>query len=121
MILSEGPAPEGKGCRTSTIQVLTVSRIIAIMLGPLQMTVAQCLEAYRFIAQRAFTPIDGGFLAWATQLPGPPGGRFSGASLEEAVKDIVEQQTGDRETLFANKTCCKTYDRNFIPRCSLGL
>jgi hypothetical protein len=78
------------------------------MLGPLKMTVAQCLKAYRVMAQRAFTPIDNGILGWMPQLPGPPGGTFSGTSLADAVKDIVEQYTGDREAPFANKTCCKT-------------
>jgi hypothetical protein len=72
------------------------------------MTVAQCLKAYRAMAQRAFTPIDNGILGWMPQFPGPPRGAFSATSLEEAVKDIVEQYTGDRETLYANKTCCKT-------------
>ncbi len=78
------------------------------MLGPLNMTVAQCLKAYRVMAERAFTPIDNGVRGWIPQLPGPPSGTFSGTSLADAVKDIVEQYTGDGETLFANKTCCKT-------------
>lgn len=38
------------------------ARIIAIMLGPLRMTVAQCLKAYRAMTERAFTPISDGFL-----------------------------------------------------------
>jgi hypothetical protein len=78
------------------------------MLGPLQMTVAQCLKAYRAMVQQAFTPIDNGILGWMPQLPSLPEGAFSATSLEKAVKYIVEQYTGDRETLYANKTCYKT-------------
>jgi hypothetical protein len=78
------------------------------MLGPLKMTVAECLKAYRGMAQRAFKPIDSGIFAWIPHLPGRPGGAFSGPSLAEAVKDIVEGSTGNRDALFADKTCCKT-------------
>jgi hypothetical protein len=78
------------------------------MLGPLRMTVAQCLKAYRAMAERAFTPIVNEVLGWIPQLPASPGGTFSGGSLADAVRDIVQDYSGDRETVFANKTCCKT-------------
>jgi hypothetical protein len=84
------------------------ARIIAIMLGPLRMTVAQCLKAYRVMAERAFTPISIGVLGWIPQLPAPPGGTFSGESLADAVRDIVQEYTRDCESVFANKICCKT-------------
>jgi hypothetical protein len=78
------------------------------MLGPLEMTVAQCLKAYRIMAQSAFTPVDTGILGWLPHLPGRPGGAFSGASLTEAIKDIVKEYKKDPDALFADKNCCKT-------------
>jgi hypothetical protein len=105
----EEQAREGNVVDAVTVKRLTnCPRIIAIMLGPLKMTTAQCLRAYRAMAQQAFTPINNGILGWMPQLPGPPGGMFSGTSLEDAVKSIVEQYIGDPEALFANKMCCKT-------------
>ena len=83
-------------------------RIIAIMLGPLRMTVAQCLKAYKDMAKRAFTQINSGFLGWLPQLPARQSGSFSGTCLEEAIKDIVEDYKGDKEALFADEGCCKT-------------
>lgn len=79
------------------------------MLGPLKMTVAQCLKAYKVMAERAFTPANSGFLGWLPQLPAQPGGTFSGTSLEEAIKDIVADIKGDKNALFADSSCCKTY------------
>jgi len=83
-------------------------RIIAIMLGPLKMTIPQCLKAYKAMAERAFTPINSGFFSWLPQLPARPGGSFSGTCLEEAIKDIVEDYKGDKDALFTDKDCCKT-------------
>jgi hypothetical protein len=78
------------------------------MLGPMRMTVAQCLESYKKMAQRAFTPSDSWHYNLIPHLPGPPGGQFSGEALAQAVKDIVEEYKGDSEALFADATCCKT-------------
>ena len=75
------------------------------------MTVAQSLKAYRVMAQRAFTPIDSKILAWVPHLPARPGGTFSGDSLAEAIKDIVQEYNEDREAPFADRTSCKTYVR----------
>jgi len=79
------------------------------MLGPLRMTVAQCLKAYKAMAERAFTPIDKGTAwSWVPHLPARPGGAFSGSALADAVKDIVQEYKGDEEAVFADTTCCKT-------------
>lgn len=77
------------------------------MLGPLKMDVRQCLEAYRAMAKKAFTPIRHGIFGFLPYLPGNPTGAFSGTSLAEAVKDIVQKYKGDREALFADRSCCK--------------
>jgi hypothetical protein len=78
------------------------------MLGPMRMTVAQCLESYKKMAQRAFTPSESLPYNLIPHFPGRPGGQFSGEALAKAVKDIVEEYKGDSEALFADATCCKT-------------
>ncbi|RYO58845.1 hypothetical protein AA0116_g7222 [Alternaria tenuissima] len=81
--------------------------IIAIMLGRLGMTVQQCLEAYKQMAEKAFTPKTNR-IARGFSLPAPPRGEFSATSLADAIKDIVKKYTGDAEAVFADRTCVKT-------------
>ena len=69
------------------------------MLGPLRMTVAQCLRGYKTAAKHAFTP---------SQLPARPGESFSATCLEEAIKDIMEEYKGAKWAFFSDKDCCKT-------------
>ena len=77
------------------------------MLGRLGMTVQQCLEAYKRMAEQAFTPKKK-WLHWKLTILASPGGEFSGESLADAVKKIVKEHTGDEEAVFADKTCVKT-------------
>ncbi|CAN9473751.1 unnamed protein product [Alternaria alternata] len=77
------------------------------MLGRLGMTVKQCLEAYKRMAEQAFTP-KGNKLSRAFSLPASPRGEFAGKALADAVKKIVRERTGDEEAFFADKTCVKT-------------
>jgi len=102
------------------------SRIIAIMLGRLGMTVDECLRAYKEVAQQAFTPKKPKLF----RLPASPTGAFSATTLEDAIKKTVmafcthpncasqanpgpksqSQRTcehGDLE--FRDTTCVKTY------------
>ncbi|RYN91435.1 hypothetical protein AA0119_g10441 [Alternaria tenuissima] len=81
--------------------------IIAIMLGRLGMTVQQCLEAYKQMAEKAFTP-KANRITRVFSLPSPPKGEFSATSLANAIKDIVKEYTGDAEAVFADRTCVKT-------------
>ncbi|CAG5156682.1 uncharacterized protein ALTATR162_LOCUS4479 [Alternaria atra] len=77
------------------------------MLGLLGMTVQQCLEAYKRMAEQAFTP-KRKWLCRKLNMPASPRGKFSGKSLADAVKKIVKEHTGDEEAVFADKTCVKT-------------
>ncbi|KAF4452130.1 Acyl transferase/acyl hydrolase/lysophospholipase [Fusarium austroafricanum] len=80
--------------------------IIAIMLGKLGMTVAECIQAYKKVAQQAFT------LKSRATIPGRPNGAFSAKKLEDAIKQTVrdhcidplcaEQRKGGEAT---TKTC----------------
>ncbi|CAN9139990.1 unnamed protein product [Alternaria alternata] len=71
------------------------------MLGRLGMTVEQCLEAYKQMAEKAFTPK-------AHRMKASPRGVFSATSLADAVKEIVKKYAGDAEAVFADRTCVKT-------------
>jgi len=97
--------------------------IIAIMLGPLRMTVVECIRSYKDMAARAFTPVakerSSSRSPWnlwrcltscIPHLPARPTGAFSGVELAEAVKEIVARhhRTGNPEALFADTSCCKT-------------
>ncbi|KAJ5425195.1 hypothetical protein N7465_000265 [Penicillium sp. CMV-2018d] len=86
--------------------------IIAIMLGRLGMTVDECLQAYRKVAERAFTP-----KAHAI-IPGRPSGAFSAHALEEAIKDIVtefctEKECVNRRQNGLSTTPCQHSDLSF--------
>lgn len=65
------------------------SRIIAIMLGRLGMTVDDCIQAYRGLAKLAFTPKSG------INVPGPPNGQFSAKALEAAIKRVIREYCVD--------------------------
>ena len=55
------------------------------MLGRLGLTVGECIQAYRKIAQQAFTPKR------TSILPAPPTGTFSAKALEAAIKQTVRE------------------------------
>jgi patatin-like phospholipase/acyl hydrolase len=86
--------------------------IIAIMLGRLQMSVDECIRAYKKVAEKAFTPRA----RW--QLPGRPTGAFSASALEDAIKQVIEDQFKEEACrdgscqhtgkLFRDGACCNT-------------
>lgn len=96
--------------------------IIAIMLGRLGMTVAECIRAYKEVAQQAFTPKR------TTIFPASPAGAYSAKALESAIKKTVRKfcaasecatrrseghSTADTcphsELEFCDPSCTKTY------------
>jgi hypothetical protein len=90
-------------------------RIIAIMLGRLQMSVDECIRAYKKVARQAFTPKGlGGF-----SLPARPTGAFSATALENAIKDVIAHQCKEDACrdgscqhtgkLFRDGACCNTW------------
>ncbi|KIM83298.1 hypothetical protein PILCRDRAFT_439377 [Piloderma croceum F 1598] len=86
--------------------------IIAIMLGRLQMSVDECIRAYKKVAEKAFTPKA------VLQLPGRPTGAFSASALEDAIKQVIADQCKEEacrnelcqhtDNLFRDGACCKT-------------
>jgi hypothetical protein len=69
--------------------VLKGDSIIAIMLGRLGMTVEACIQAYRAMAQEAFTPKRSAI------LPAAPTGAYSATALEGAIKRVVREHCDD--------------------------
>jgi hypothetical protein len=84
------------------------------MLGRLQMSVDECIKAYKAMAAKAFTPKSG------FHLPARPGGVFSTSALEQAIKQVIKDECKEAscrenkgcphaDKLFRNSECCKTY------------
>lgn len=61
------------------------------MLGRLGMTVDECIQAYRQVAQQAFTPKR------IAIFPARPKGAFSAQALEDAIKQIVREYCTEEE------------------------
>ncbi|KAL2887644.1 FabD/lysophospholipase-like protein [Ceratocystis lukuohia] len=80
--LSEVPKPCDK---FDLIGGINMGGIIALMLGPLRMTVDQCIRAYRELIEVAFTPKRRRF------FPASPSSAFSAKKLEHAIKKIVRE------------------------------
>jgi len=68
------------------------------MLGRLRMPVSECIDVYLDLSQKVFDQRQN----WTHRE------RFDPNALEEAIKDIVERKTGDRDAVFFDSTCCKT-------------
>ncbi|TPX14110.1 uncharacterized protein E0L32_000504 [Thyridium curvatum] len=94
--------------------------IIAIMLGRLKMTVNECIQAYRKLAEQAFTPKKG-------RIPYSSHGAFSATALEDAIKQAIRESCVEAECVaqrtrgdstektcphsemkFRDKSCTKT-------------
>ena len=81
-----------------SIQLTNSARLIAIMLGRLQMDVDDCIEAYVRLADRVFKktgpPLD---LCCQVQS------RFNTKALEQEIKGLVRRQTGTENSLLKNE------------------
>ena len=92
------------------------------MLGRLGMSVDACTRAYRTLAEKAFT-----LKGWL-QLPASPRGAYSASALEDAIKQVIQEQCQQEQCqprqqkdpsktkacvhinqLFRDTTCCKTF------------
>lgn len=81
-------------------------RLIAIMLGRLQMTVRQCIDAYANFARRVFgEPVS----SWKLQE-----GRFKADNLEAVIKDLVKEQAQGDKMFDPRQGACKVYAASFL-------
>lgn len=89
-----------EGSRTLNFIKLTteIYSIIALMLGRLRMSTSDCIAAYLTMNEKVF---------------GQPENfskreKFDPQALEEAIKTIVEQRTGNSDAPLQDPTGCKT-------------
>jgi hypothetical protein len=80
--------------------------LIAVMLGRLRMSVADCIAAYLSLSDRVFRKTQ-----HRVTVKGQVQGRFDTAELARAVKEIVEQQGLQADALLKDEstTACKVY------------
>jgi len=72
--------------------------LIAIMLGRLEMTVDECIEAYLSLSDEIFQK-----KAHRLNVRGSIQGRFDSKKLEDAIKEVVRKRKLPENTLLRNK------------------
>jgi len=80
-----------------------LGRLIAIMLGRLQMTVDECIDAYLELSDQAFGK-------WRVPLTwtGKVCGRFDSGALESVIKQIIHAKGLAEDALFEDEQArCK--------------
>ncbi|PPQ86546.1 hypothetical protein CVT25_007204 [Psilocybe cyanescens] len=86
--------PNAKPCEYFDMMAGTsTGGLIAIMLGRLRMSVDECIAAYEKLASKIF---DAGIMSKIGN-GASTGARFSSTVLEEAIKEVVKQTTGNAD------------------------
>jgi hypothetical protein len=84
------------------VQLMTISRIIAVMLGRLRMSLDECEKAYLTLSKKIFTPRRSSFQWFGRGMDFlQANGRFDARILEIAMKECIGNYT-DTEALFKN-------------------
>ncbi|KAI0269331.1 acyl transferase/acyl hydrolase/lysophospholipase [Gloeopeniophorella convolvens] len=75
--------------------------LIALMLGRMRMSVDEAIVCYGGLSEKVFSDVKHGLHE----------GKFKASKLEEAIKKIVKQMTGDAESMMLdpNPAACKTF------------
>jgi patatin-like phospholipase/acyl hydrolase len=72
--------------------------LIAIMLGRLNMDIDSCIEAYKSLSERAFTPTRARINYLARLIDRfTLRGAYSKDQLAETIRDLVREKTGDHD------------------------
>lgn len=77
--------------------------LIALMLGRLEMTVDECIEAYKTMSPQLFTKLH-----HRLNLRGKVQGRFDHTAIESAVKDILRNKGLDEDELLRDISASST-------------
>ena len=85
---------------------LTSLRLIAIMLGHLEMTVEECIEAYTKLMKRVF---EKKAKLFSFDFMGRLQGRFSTEALAEAITEVLRKKgrSPDEKFYCGNEPNCK--------------
>ncbi|KAI1129981.1 phospholipase [Nemania abortiva] len=80
--------------------------LIAIMLGRLEMTVDECIEAYKTMSRKIFTKIH-----HRLTMRGKVQGRFDHTAIEQAVQELLQNRGLKKDELLrkSGANFCKTY------------
>lgn len=79
--------------------------LLAVMLGRLQMTVQECIDAYTALCRKVFVK-SGHYVNFRGQIKG----RFDSSELEKAVKSIVQDRGLDENALLKDPDApCKVF------------
>ncbi|PPR04505.1 hypothetical protein CVT24_013111 [Panaeolus cyanescens] len=100
--------PNAKPCEYFDMMAGTsTGGIIALMLGRLRMTVDQCIDVYNELSSKIFV---GGIMSQAGSVS-TTGALYSSQVLEDAIKGIVKEQTGDPDApmLDPDQDACKVF------------
>jgi hypothetical protein len=95
----------------SKLIAVSICRLIAIMLGRLDMTIDECIEAYNDLSSKIFGQNHDSTVALGHN-------RYSSSKFEETVKEFIEKRTGDRESLMmpTDDKHCKVSVPSFLQR-----
>ena len=92
------PVPGGSCTRHAIKLAAEVNSIIALMLGRLRMSVSDCIAAYLTMSEKVF-----GQPEKLTKHE-----KFDPQALEESIKVVVKQETGNPDASLQDLTGCKT-------------
>lgn len=80
----------GPGLNGITTDLGAITRLIAIMLGRLEMSVAECIKAYRHISGQVFRPTFCGKYIPQVILTITGWSMYDSQQLEDSVKRIIQ-------------------------------
>lgn len=88
-----------------------IHSLIAIMLGRLEMSVDQCIEAFTGMMETIFNPKDKKALPFKLRN-GKIQPRYVTEHLEKAIREIIKNSEYPSDALFrgSKKSSCKTYE-----------
>jgi patatin-like phospholipase/acyl hydrolase len=107
LIATVDPESLPKPCKYfDIIGSTSTSSLIAIMLGCLQMTVDDCIDAYTLLSDKVFEK-----KSYRVTVKGKLQGKFDTAELEQAVKQILVDYSFDKDILLKDSPdiYCKVY------------
>ena len=93
------------------MDVLTLPRIIAIMLGRLRMSLDECQSAYTHLSQTIFTPVHNPVDPRRLYKYLKASGKFENAPLEDSVKSTILSKQLHEDALLKDKDpdACKVF------------
>ena len=95
------------------MSITNMHRLMAIMLGRLEMDIDECISAYTALSDRIFQK-----QRHRVKINGKIQGRFNTAELERSIKEIIVQKGLQEDTLLkiSDNARCKVYKSSLITK-----